>query len=118
VIRPDVFFISENNHQCTLRADDTIQGAPDLIVEIASEKEQDNISSRLQFYESSGVREVWVMTPEKLTLDLYLLVDDQFVHRGAFVHDGEFRSLVIGGKTISVKALFGEYLEQRYAFIE
>ena len=118
VVQPDLFYINESNHRCILRHDDTIEGPPDLVVEIVTEDEEEAFKASFDVYEQHGIRELWVIKPEKLKMEMYMFVDGKFIHHGKFRHDENFRSLVLGGKTIDIKMLLGEYLEQHYAFAE
>ncbi len=70
VVQPDLLI---NCDPCRIRADG-IYGAPDLVVEILSPATKvKDLFIKLNKYRSSGVREYWIVDPDKATITVYLL---------------------------------------------
>jgi Uma2 family endonuclease len=70
VLVPDLLFIS--NERREILNEKNVQGAPDLVVEILSEstKRRDK-GIKYQRYEHFGVREYWLVDPDRRTLTVY-----------------------------------------------
>lgn len=75
VLQPDVFVICDPS-QIT---DKGIAGAPSLVVEVlsASTSERDRIE-KYHLYERGGVKEYWIVDPEKGFLQAFRLVDGKY----------------------------------------
>jgi Uma2 family endonuclease len=70
VVQPDLIFVST---ACTsIVTEDNIQGAPDIVIEIISERtrKKDEIIKR-KLYERFGIREYWLLDPELETVKIY-----------------------------------------------
>ena len=72
VVQPDVLFISrERGH---IMHHDEIRGAPDLVVEVLSPvTEARDRGYKRTLYTRHGVKEYWLVDPEKQTLEVYTL---------------------------------------------
>ncbi|MEW6210424.1 MAG: Uma2 family endonuclease [Acidobacteriota bacterium] len=72
---PDVVFVS-NERRSMIASGEKITGAPELVIEIlspgAENEERDRVAKR-QLYGRHGVREYWVVDPEKHTIEIYRL---------------------------------------------
>src|SRR5262245_16594095 len=78
VVQPDLIFVS--HERLSILGDKNARGAPDLIVEILSERtRQKDEASKLRLYERSGVQECWLLDPDRRTARLYRLAGDRFV---------------------------------------
>ena len=68
VVRPDIVVVCDKNKLTELN----IQGAPDLIIEIASPitLEKDTVI-KLELYEKFGVKEYWIIDPVSLNITVY-----------------------------------------------
>ena len=59
---------------------DGVHGAPDLVVEVISPRTVKYDRGRKKdVYESSGVREYWIVSPREKSIEQYLLTDGKFV---------------------------------------
>ncbi len=86
---PDIFWISPDNTRCTLHDARTWVGAPDLVIEILSPSTQRrDRDKKFRVYESSGVREYWLVDPDDDFLEVYHLLDGKYT-RIAIVGLGE-----------------------------
>lgn len=71
-IQPDIFFVSNTNNH--LIKQDGIYGAPDLIVEVLSQRNRNtDLVKKKAIYEQFGVKEYFIVDPsDKLVLSYYL----------------------------------------------
>ena len=72
VFQPDIVVVL--NPSLTILTDAGAEGTPEFVVEILSPKtarlDRDN---KRRVYASSGVQELWIIAPEKQTIEVYLL---------------------------------------------
>ena len=73
---------------------DGVHGAPDLVVEVLSPGTARYDKGRKKdMYEKHGVREYWIVSPDGLYVEQYVLTDGRFVLRDIYYrcdpHDGE-----------------------------
>lgn len=92
VYQPDLVFIS-NERMHILQ--DSIHGAPDLVVEVLSpgSKRLDKADKK-NVYESSGVKEYWIIEPESKKVTGYLLQNNRFIEIPS--EDGIIASQLLG----------------------
>ena len=75
VVQPDVFIVCDKKKI----TDDNIQGAPDLIIEVASPAtELKDRREKKNTYEKFGVKEDIIVFPEREYVERYCLRDDRF----------------------------------------
>lgn len=73
---PDVMIVCKRD----IIGRDGIHGAPDLIVEVLSHgTEKKDRGYKKDLYERCGVREYWLVDPDRKTIEVYLLRDKKFV---------------------------------------
>lgn len=71
VVQPDILVICDSS-----KIDEKhINGAPDLIIEIASGNSYLDYSYKLDLYRNSGVREYWIIDPKSERTVVYLFGD-------------------------------------------
>lgn len=59
---------------------DGIHGAPDLVVEVLSPGTAKNDRGyKKELYESSGVKEYWIVEPDARSIEVYLLTDGKYI---------------------------------------
>ncbi|MEW6363730.1 MAG: Uma2 family endonuclease [Acidobacteriota bacterium] len=77
VVQPDLLFVS--SARAAVTTEKNIQGAPDLAVEVLSEKTRrvDEVTKRRR-YEQFGVQEYWVVDPELESVRLYRMQEGRF----------------------------------------
>ena len=99
VYRPDCIF---NRTQRLAELRERIVGAPDLVVEVVSpsSRRMDSETKRND-YERIGVREYWLLDPERNAMTFYRLEGDHFVE-SAF-SDEAFVSRAVPGFTLDLK---------------
>ena len=106
VVQPDLCII------CDLQKLDDAGciGAPDLIVEILSPgNSKKEMKTKKELYEQSGIREYWVIDPERETVLCYSLVTaDKYGGAEVFVNDDTLTSATFPDMNISLEELFTE----------
>ena len=84
-----------------------IEGAPDFIVEIISPSNTNKeMSYKKYIYESCGVKEYWVIYPEKKTVKQYENRDNEFVLIGEFGINDSLKASIIEGFTVEIADIF------------
>ncbi len=103
---PDVLFIARE-HLNRLR-DTYLDGPADLVVEVVSpESRLRDRGEKLAEYEMGGVREYWVIDPERQQADFYVLGDDGRYERRK-PEQGVYHSTVIAGFWIKEEWLWSD----------
>ncbi len=104
--QPDValFLDSDLGGQVQISDDDYLEGAPELIAEIAASSASYDLGDKKKAYRRAGVREyiVWQMFENRL--DWFALQDDEYVQLVPDA-DGLIRSRVFPGLWLAVDAL-------------
>jgi len=70
---PDVVYVSKER-ESAIATGTRVSGAPDLIIEILSpgtENERRDRHAKRQLYRKYGVKEYWIVDPEKLAIQIY-----------------------------------------------
>lgn len=67
VVQPDLMIICDPNKTDDKRCN----GAPDFVAEITSSNSYNDYVRKLHLYESSGVREYWIVDPDKKIISVY-----------------------------------------------
>ena len=104
--QPDAALIirAESGGQSRISDDDYVEGAPELIVEIAASSASHDLHDKLDVYRRSGVREYLVWPTLDARIDGFELVDDEY--RPLLPDDaGVVHSKIFPGLRIGVCAL-------------
>ncbi|MBS3905550.1 MAG: Uma2 family endonuclease [Syntrophaceae bacterium] len=105
VVQPDIFFISQE--RLSIVQDKNIQGAPDLIVEILSPySEKIDKISKVKLYARYGVKEYWIVNPEKKEVTVLNLKGSSYKSLGNFCFKDSFETKFLKGLTIKVSEIF------------
>ena len=84
-----------------------VEGAPDLVVEIKSDgNTATDMSYKKYLYETNGVREYWIVYPNKKTISIYTLIEDELRFQATLTVSDTLKSLVLTGFEIPVAAVF------------
>ena len=76
VYQPDVLFISRPRLRLI---SDRIQGPPDLVVEVVSSgRRKRDYKDKKDNYEAHGVKEYWIIDPEKEHIEVWWLNEEKF----------------------------------------
>lgn len=80
IVVPDIFVGSD-----TSKLDERkFNGAPDLIIEIASDTPSDEYFKKLVLYKESGVREYWIIDPKNRKTTVYFFEAERFAESYTF----------------------------------
>lgn len=104
-VQPDLVFVSRERRQIVGR--ERIEGAPDLVVEIlsASTAARDR-GLKFELYAASGVREYWMVDPDELTLEVYVLRGRAYAPLGCYRPGQTAGSELLPGLKFKVKGVF------------
>ncbi len=76
---PDIFFIKKERYFILDEDEQIVRGAPDLVIEILSKSTAVyDRGEKKDIYEKYGVREYWIVDPEKKSIEVYSLKDERF----------------------------------------
>ena len=77
VVQPDILFISKE--RLSILTEKNAQGAPDLIIEILSERNRrhDEVMKK-SLYERFGIKEYWIVDPARETVKVYKIQEDRY----------------------------------------
>jgi Uma2 family endonuclease len=106
VVQPDVFIVCDKN-----KLDGRfVRGAPDVVVEVLSTRTaRKDQTSKLALYESSGVREYWLLHPEDRVLTIY--TQDSEAHYGrprVLAAEGSVELLTMPELSVDFEDVFAE----------
>lgn len=106
---PDIIFVAkENLHKLTTNY---LDGAPDIAVEIISpESRSRDRGEKFYEYEQAGVREYWLIDPDRKQAEFYRRGDDGIFRLVFAGGEGTFRSEVLKGFWLKVEWLWQEPL--------
>ncbi|MEO0948749.1 MAG: Uma2 family endonuclease [Cyanobacteria bacterium J06641_5] len=76
--QPDAVLRLERGGQSSISADDYIEGAPELVVEVAASSASYDLHDKLQVYRRNGVREYIVWRTYSQQLDWFVLKDETY----------------------------------------
>lgn len=102
-VQPDISVICDKS-----KIDDKgCLGAPDLIVEILSPSTgYKDETEKLTLYEEYGVREYWLINPDRKTIQIFLHNGREYDKPSYFKGDDVINSVVLKGFKISLKEIF------------
>lgn len=102
---PDILFLI--NERTNLLRENYLDGAADLVVEIVSpESIGRDRGEKFVEYEAAGIREYWLIDPQREQAEFYRLEEDLRYHLVSTDSDGIFRSDVIQGFWLRVEWLW------------
>ncbi len=101
---PDIFFISAEHRD---RLGEKVCGVPDLVVEVISPgtREVDR-GEKFSEYAKAGVREYWIVDPEKRTVEVFALRGRVFEPLGIYREGETARSELLQGFEVPVREIF------------
>ncbi len=105
VVQPDIIVVCDEEK---LRDNRSVDGAPELIVEILSPgNTHTEIKYKFDLYEENGVQEYWVVYPEYEQIYVYLLNEqDEYGKPTLYEASENISSKVVKGFKIRMKELF------------
>jgi len=107
VFQPDILVVL--NERLSIFTDAGAEGAPDFVVEILSPKtarlDRDN---KRRVYATSGVRELWIITPETRKIEVYLLAEDAATPAAVYSESDTFGSALFPGLQFDAAKIFAQ----------
>ena len=92
--------------QSSVSADDYIEGAPELVAEVAASSAAYDLHEKLHVYRRNGVREYIVWRVYDKAIDWFVLVDDEF--QPLSPTEGVYESETFPGLRLAVDALLAD----------
>ncbi len=107
VFQPDVLVVL-NEHLERL-TEDGVMGAPDLTVEVLSPSTalEDRVDKHRE-YALAGVREYWIVNPERRSVEVFILAGREYRSRGVFSGKDTLPSQVVPNFPVPVEQFFAE----------
>jgi Uma2 family endonuclease len=103
--RPDIIYVAPA--RAGLVGKDAVYGAPDLVMEILSPSTgYYDLTKKRDAYERFGVREYWIVDPERKRVELLVLEDGTYRSDQTITTDGTARSVLLEGFAVDVAPLF------------
>lgn len=104
ILQPDILFIAtEHLH---IIGDKKIEGAPDLVVEVLSDSNKPREQRyKKEIYETHGVREYWMINPEKDSVTIFVNTSGELVAAGVFKKNDVVSSEILPGFSIRVSEI-------------
>ena len=110
IVQPDVLWIAAGN-ACKWFEGKYVSGAPDLVVEVFSPGTvRADKKVKFQLYEKFGVREYWMVDPEKNSLEIGQLQNGRFTRIDVFGPDETCQSPLCG--QVDINAIFVEQMSR------
>ncbi|MCX7841199.1 MAG: Uma2 family endonuclease, partial [Anaerolineae bacterium] len=100
-VQPDILFIQQD--RLGIIKENWIEGAPDLIVEILSPSSWlDDRRTKYRVYAKAGVREYWLVEPERCQIEIFVLRGSDYALLGHFASGELAYSEILKGFQIQV----------------
>lgn len=118
-VQPDAFLRIDESHggQSHISADDYLEGAPELVVEIAASSASYDLHEKLNVYRRAGVQEYIVWRTEDQALDWFRLREGKYEMLVADAQ-GIIRSEIFPGLNLAVPALLEGKLDRVLAELQ
>ncbi len=106
---PDIFFIRKDRYFINDQTEKIVTGAPDLVIEILSKSTaSDDRGEKKNNYEKHGVREYWLVDPQKKSFEVYTLMNERYKLTSYLEGSGTLKSIVLEGFEMDIESLFAE----------
>ncbi len=94
--QPDIIYISKERRH--IIGEKKIEGAPDVVVEILSPSTAYyDLKHKKRIYESSGVREYWIVDPDEKTFETFENIAGKFQLIREVSREGKIQSKILPG---------------------
>ncbi len=105
LLQPDILFVS--NERARIIGETNIQGAPDLVIEIALRRTQDDDRTRKRdLYERFSVLEYWMADPVEETVEQLRLENGNFVTVSHYTRADSIITPLLPGLVIHLDEIF------------
>jgi Uma2 family endonuclease len=106
--QPDLMFITNARQYIIGRQ--VIEAGPDLVVEVLSPSNtRRELTAKLQDYQSIGVREAWVVSPQAHTVEILQLSTERIERSGLYGLGDTIVSQVLPDLRLTVAEIFPEF---------
>lgn len=103
--QPDIIFISKE--RLNIIGEKKIEAAPDLVIEILSESTAYyDLKHKKRIYESSGVKEYWIVDPMEKSIEVYENINSEFKIHSQALKSGRVSSKLLEGFGVDVEKIF------------
>ena len=105
ILQPDILFIERGREHIIGKK--MIEAAPDFIVEVLSPgTARYDLEEKYRAYEQGGVREYWIVDPDKKNIEVLVSTDGRFIQRETVSGTGQARSTVLSGFSVQAVSIF------------
>ncbi len=105
VVQPDISIICDE----TKIDSKGCLGAPDMIIEIVSEKNSKrDVEDKFLIYQKHGVREYWLVFPHEKTVQCFVLKNNKYQLAGMFAEKGKVKVNIFDDIYINLEDIFEE----------
>ncbi|WP_018933100.1 Uma2 family endonuclease [Gracilibacillus lacisalsi] len=103
VVQPDLSIVCDQE-----KLDDKgCNGSPDMIIEILSPSSVKlDRWKKYHLYEKAGIKEYWLVDPVNESVEIHLLVGDQYKFQGVFTKDDTISVNIITGLKVVLNQIF------------
>ena len=106
LLQPDILFVS--NERERIIGETNIQGAPDLVIEIASTRTQEHDRTvKRELYERFGVLEYWMVDHVEEAVEVLRLENGKFMSVGVYGRTDTLTTPLLLGLVIDLNEIFG-----------
>jgi Uma2 family endonuclease len=103
--QPDIIFISKE--KSNIIGEVKIEGVPDLIIEILSPSTAYyDLGRKYKVYEKAGVREYWLIHPDRKRIEIYINKDERFQLLKAVEETGIIKSELLKDFEVELTKVF------------
>ena len=105
VYQPDIVYLAKE--RLGIIVDGRIKGAPDIVVEVLSPSTgYYDLSHKKNMYESSGVKEYWIVYPQEEIIEVFENVSGEFQQIARVKRQGNVTSKLLQGFSVSLSDIF------------
>lgn len=115
--QPDIVLLIESGGQAQISEDDYVEGAPELVVEIAASSASIDLHDKKRAYRRNGVKEYIVWRVLDHTIDWFYLQDSEYVSLAAD-ENGIIKSVTFAGLWLAVSDLLAGNMQAVLAVLQ
>jgi len=102
VVQPDLLVVCDK----TKIAKGSINGAPDLVIEIVSPSNtHSELFLKFQYYMKAGVKEYWVIDPERKNVQVHIYENGRYI-TSLYEDNARIPVIVLAGLEVDIEALW------------
>lgn len=105
--QPDLLFIRKERDFILNHSEGTVEGAPDLVVEILSSTSiRRDRYDKMAIYEQSAIREYWIVDPNNKAVEIFTMRENRYQLASFAAVSGLVQSTVLENFELEVATLF------------